>query len=89
MLFRSGGSSAPSAPASPLPGLTVTDKDGQRISYTCLLYTSLGKQQAKTRTCVTAWKALMEQVQADLPYKAFPAADGVVERSYCTQSRCV
>ena len=29
-----GGSSAPSAPASPLPGLTVTDKDGQRISYT-------------------------------------------------------
>ena len=29
-----GGSSDPSAPASPLPGLTVTDKDGQRISYT-------------------------------------------------------
>ena len=29
-----GGSSAPSAPVSPLPGLTVTDKDGQRISYT-------------------------------------------------------
>ena len=29
-----GGSSAPSAPASFLPGLTVTDKDGQRISYT-------------------------------------------------------
>ena len=47
---------------------------------------TLGKQQAKTRTCVMAWKALMEQIQADLPYKAFPAADGVVERSYCTQS---
>ena len=29
-----GGSSAQSAPASFLPGLTVTDKDGQRISYT-------------------------------------------------------
>ena len=29
-----GGSAAPSAPASPLPGLTVTDKSGQRISYT-------------------------------------------------------
>ena len=29
-----GGSPAPSAPASPLPGLTVTDRDGQRISYT-------------------------------------------------------
>ena len=29
-----GGSAAPSAPASPLPGLTVTDRDGQRISYT-------------------------------------------------------
>ena len=29
-----GGSAAPSAPASSLPGLTVTDKDSQRISYT-------------------------------------------------------
>ena len=29
-----GGSAAPSAPAFFLPGLTVTDKDGQRISYT-------------------------------------------------------
>ena len=29
-----GGSATPSAPASPLPGLTVTDKDGRRISYT-------------------------------------------------------
>ena len=28
------GSAAPSAPVSSLPGLTVTDKDGQRISYT-------------------------------------------------------
>ncbi len=32
--YSEGGSAAPSAPASPLPGLTVTDKDGQRISYT-------------------------------------------------------
>ena len=47
---------------------------------------TLGKQQAKTRTCVMAWKALMEQVQADLPYKAFPSSAGVVERRYCTQS---
>ena len=29
-----GDSAAPSAPVSSLPGLTVTDKDGQRISYT-------------------------------------------------------
>ena len=29
-----GGSATPSAPASPLPGLIVTDKSGQRISYT-------------------------------------------------------
>ena len=28
------GSATPSAPVSPLPGLTVTDRDGQRISYT-------------------------------------------------------
>ena len=47
---------------------------------------TLTKTQAKTRTCVSAWKALMEEVQADLPYKAFPRPDGVVERSYCTQS---
>ena len=31
-----GGSAAPSAPAFSLPGLTVTDKDGQRISYTSI-----------------------------------------------------
>ena len=30
------GSAAPSAPVSSLPGLTVTDKDGQRISYTSI-----------------------------------------------------
>ena len=47
---------------------------------------TLSKQQAKTRTCVQAWKALMEQVQADLPYKAFPTSAGVVERRYCNQS---
>ena len=28
----------------------------------------------------------MEQAQADLPYKAFPASAGVVEQRYCTQS---
>lgn len=47
---------------------------------------TLSKSQAKTRTCVAAWKAFIEQAQADLPYKAFPKSDGVVERSYCTQS---
>ena len=47
---------------------------------------TLSKDQAKTKPCVKAWKAYMEQVQADLPYKAFPTADGVVERAYCTQS---
>ena len=31
-----GGSATPSAPASFLPGLTVTDKDGQRTSYTSI-----------------------------------------------------
>ena len=31
-----GGSATSSAPASPFPGLTVTDKDGQRISYTSI-----------------------------------------------------
>ena len=47
---------------------------------------TLTKKQAKTSTCVMAWKALMEQAQADLPYKSFPTSSGVVERRYCTQS---
>ena len=47
---------------------------------------TLSKDQAKTKTCVKAWKAYMEQVQANLPYKAFPTSAGVVERRYCTQS---
>lgn len=42
--------------------------------------------QAKTRTCVEAWRALMNQVQEGYEYKEFPMADGVVQRSYCTQS---
>ena len=32
--FSDGGSATPSTPASPLPGLTVTDKSGAVISYT-------------------------------------------------------
>lgn len=47
---------------------------------------TLKKDQAKTRTCVLAWKALMEEIQKDLPYKAFPTSNGVVERTYCTES---
>lgn len=47
---------------------------------------TLKKDQAKTRTCVLAWKALMEEIQKDLPYKAFPVSNGVVERTYCTES---
>ena len=42
--------------------------------------------QAKTRICVEAWRALMNQVQEGYTYKEFPMADGVVQRSYCTQS---
>ena len=42
--------------------------------------------QAKTRICVEAWRALMNQVQEGYAYKEFPMADGVVQRSYCTQS---
>ncbi len=47
--------------------------------------TTLGSQ-ARTRTCVLAWQALMNEVQADYEYKEFPMAEGVVQRSYCTQS---
>lgn len=47
---------------------------------------TLTKDQAKTRTCVMAWKELMERVQGNLEYREFPMAEGVVQRSYCTES---
>ena len=42
--------------------------------------------QAKTRVCVEAWKALMNTVQEGYETKEFPMAEGVVQRSYCTES---
>ena len=58
-----GGSSAPSAPASSLPGLTVTDKDGQRISYTSTqsgntLTVCVGRFTASLRASLSALRQL-------------------------------
>ena len=58
-----GGSAAPSAPASPLPGLTVTDKDGQRISYTSIrgnnvLSLSVGRFTASLHASLAALRQL-------------------------------
>ena len=58
-----GGSSAPSAPASSLPGLTVTDKDGQRISYTSTqsgntLTVCVGRLTASFRISLAALRQL-------------------------------
>ena len=58
-----GGSSAPSAPVSPLPGLTVTDKDGQRISYTSTqsgntLTVCVGRLTASLRISLAALRQL-------------------------------
>ena len=58
-----GGSSAPSAPASFLPGLTVTDKDGQRISYTSTqsgntLTVCVGRFTASLRISLAALRQL-------------------------------
>lgn len=47
---------------------------------------TLTKDQAKTRTCVLAWKEFMERIQKDLEYKDFPMAEGVEKRTYCTSS---
>ncbi|WP_270193607.1 hypothetical protein [Faecalibacterium prausnitzii] len=59
----SGGSAAPSAPASSLPGLTVTDKDGQRISYTSTqsgntLTVCVGRLTASFRISLAALRQL-------------------------------
>ena len=61
--FSDGGSAAPSAPASPLPGLTVTDKDGQRISYTSpqsgnTLTVCVGRLTASFRISLAALRQL-------------------------------
>ena len=58
-----GGSAAPSAPVSPLPGLTVTDKDGQRISYTSIrgnnvLSLRVGRFTASFRISLAALRQL-------------------------------
>ena len=57
------GSATPSAPASPLPGLTVTDKDGQRISYTSTqsgntLTVCVGRFTASLRISLAALRQL-------------------------------
>ena len=58
-----GGSAAPSAPVSSLPGLTVTDKDGQRISYTSTqsgntLTVCVGRLTASFRISLAALRQL-------------------------------
>ena len=58
-----GGSAAPSTPASSLPGLTVTDKDGQRISYTSTqsgntLTVCVGRLTASFRISLSALRPL-------------------------------
>ena len=58
-----GGSATPSAPVSPLPGLTVTDKDGQRISYTSTqsgntLTVCVGRFTASLRASLSALRQL-------------------------------
>ena len=58
-----GGSSAPSAPVSSIPGLTVTDKDGQRISYTSTqsgntLTVCVGRFTASLRASLAALRQL-------------------------------
>ena len=58
-----GGSAAPSASVSSLPGLTVTDKDGQRISYTSTqsgntLTVCVGRLTASFRISLAALRQL-------------------------------
>ena len=58
-----GGSSAPSASVSSIPGLTVTDKDGQRISYTSTqsgnaLTVCVGRLTASLRASLAALRQL-------------------------------
>ena len=47
---------------------------------------TVGRDKAKTSTCVDAWKAYMADIHADLEVKKFPVSDDVVTRSYCVNS---
>ena len=58
-----GGSATPSAPVSSIPGLTVTDKSGQRISYTSTqsgntLTVCVGRLTASLRASLAALRQL-------------------------------
>ena len=69
-----GGSAAPSAPASPLPGLTVTDKDGQRISYTSTqsgntLTVCVGRLTASFRISLAALRQLRAEGIEDITFQ--------------------
>ena len=70
-----GGSAAPSAPAFSLPGLTVTDKDGQRISYTSTqsgnaLTVCVGRLTASFRISLAA----LRQLRASRPSPSRPSS---------------
>ena len=70
-----GGSATPSAPASPLPGLTVTDKDGQRISYTSIrgnnvLSLRVGRLTASLHVSLAARRQPRAAGMATLPCRA-------------------
>ena len=69
-----GGSAAPSAPTSSLPGLTVTDKDGQRISYTSTqsgntLTVCVGRFTASFRISLTALRQLRAEGIDPIPFQ--------------------
>ena len=68
------GSATPSAPASPLPGLTVTDKDGQRISYTSTqsgntLTVCVGRLTASFRISLAALRQLRAEGIATIAFQ--------------------
>ena len=71
------GSATPSAPASFLPGLTVTDKDGQRISYTSTqsgntLTVCVGRFTASLRISLAALRQLRAEGIPSRPSSAPP-----------------
>ena len=73
-----GGSATPSTPASPLPGLTVTDKSGAVISYTSTqsgntLTVCVGRFTASFRISLAALRQLRAEGTGTI---AFPASLG-------------
>ena len=89
-----GGSAAPSTPAFPLPGLTVTDKDGQRISYTSTqsgntLTVCVGRLTASFRISLAALRQLRAEGIEAITFQTILCSTTLCSTTLCSTTLSV